>query len=195
MLGVSVKRIWSKAGALKLKKSAAYWIRTKRELSERAKSNIGLIAHQMKPGDTPWNIGKSYIPGGRCSSHWFRKGDPSKRWNLEDYAIGALRIDRTGDFQIKVANNHWESMGRYAWFLKTRRWPRKDCVVLRKNGDHFDVRDENLECVTRKTLIRRNSYWTRYPREVARLFQLKGAIKRQVNRIRKAHEPEHHGTA
>ena len=181
---------------LGLHKSDANWAREKKRLSEMAKSNEGLIRNQRKPGEAPWNVGLSYIPGGQCSSHWFRKGDVSKRWSAEDYAIGAIRITQDNDFQIKLADGYWEAMGRYAWFLKTGRWPRNGYVVVRKNGDHFDVQDENLECISRKTLIRRNSYWTNYPPEVARLIQLKSAIRRQTNRIEREHgQSEHHRTA
>lgn len=192
MLGVSVRRVWHKAFALGLKKSAGYWEREKARLRVLATTNTGIVANQRKPGETPWNKGISYMPGGNIKAGWFRRGNYSKRWNQEDYAIGALRINTDGDFQIKLADGHWESMGRYAWFLKTGRWPRKGLVVARKNDDHFDVRDENLECISRRTLIRRNGLWARYPPEFARLVQLKGAVTRQVHRIEKEHgQPQH----
>jgi len=187
MLGVNVKRVWAKAGEMKLRKSAAWWEREKVRLSALAKSNAGLIEHQMRPGQTPWNAGKSYMPGGNCKNGWFRKGQISKRWDQDDYAVGALRIDKD-DFQIKVGDGQWESMGRYAWFLMTGEWPKVGYVVVRKNGDHFDVRDENLECIHRRELVRRNSVWSRFPPEYAHLVQLKGAITRQVKRIEREHQ-------
>lgn len=43
--------------------------------------------------------------------------------------------------------------------------------------------------MSRHENMRRNSYHTNYPPEVARLVQLKGAISRQVNRIKKEAQP------
>lgn len=191
MLGVSVKRVWAKACDMRLGKSAGYWEREKARLSELAKSNAGLIEHQARPGEQPWNAGRSYMPGGNVTAGWFRKGQISKRWDQEKYAVGALRINTYGDFQIKFGNGHWESMGRYAWFLKTGHWPQDGMVVWRKNGDHFDVQDENLELITRSEAMKRNSFWNNYPPEYARLVQLKGAITRQVNRLGDEHERQH----
>lgn len=191
MLGVDVKRVWNKACQMKLGKSEGYWQREKARLSELAKSNAGLIERQMKPGEKPWNAGKSYMPGGNVKAGWFRKGQISKRWDQEQYAVGALRLDCKGELQIKFGNSNWKSMARYAWFLKTGRWPPAGYVVWRKNGDHFDVQDENLELITRAQAMKRNSFWEKYPHDVARLVQLKGAITRQVNRIGEQHERHH----
>lgn len=183
MLGVSVKRVWTKATSMRLGKSAAFRERQNAASRAQAMSDPRMIAHRIKPGSTPWNAGLHYIPGGRCRENWFRKGNYSVRWDREAYAIGALRITKDGVLEIKLADALWVSMARYAWFLMTGAWPPESHVVTPKNGDVHDVQDENLECIHRRELIRRNSVWARYPPEYGRLVQLRGAITRQVRRI------------
>lgn len=46
-----------------------------------------------------------------------------------------------------------------------------------------EITIDRLECITRAENLRRNGVW-RDP-ELGKLYQLKGAIARQVNRIRK----------
>jgi hypothetical protein len=43
-----------------------------------------------------------------------------------------------------------------------------------------------LELISRAENMRRNSYHTRYPKEVAQLIQLRGALNRQINKRLKA---------
>ena len=47
-----------------------------------------------------------------------------------------------------------------------------------------EITANKLECISRAENARRNSMWRLDP-EVAKLYQLKGAITRQVNRIKK----------
>jgi hypothetical protein len=62
-------------------------------------------------------------------------------------------------------------------------------VVRFKDGQRTtnvaDITLDRLECITQRENMRRNSNWTKYPVEVARLVQLKGAINRQINRMNK----------
>ena len=141
---------------------------------------------RFKPGLVPHNKGKRR-PGwnvGRMAETWFKPGSVSKRWDQDEYCIGALRITHDGIFQIKLGcgtKNGWVQMARYVWWSETGRWPRSDYVVRSKNGDPFDVRPENLECISRRQNMARNSIHNLPPELKSAVIQL-GALKRQINR-------------
>lgn len=145
-----------------------------------------MTATQFKPGQEAWNRGLHYMPGGNIRRGWFKKGGRSIRWPEDIYGIGALRVTTDGTLLIRSkpdrGRHGWEIMARFVW--RTERGPiPKGHVIRAINGDGHDTRIENLECITLAENARRNSHWNKYPKEVARLIQLKGAINRQVNRI------------
>ena len=53
----------------------------------------------------------------------------------------------------------------------------------RKTTDPARITADGLELVTRAELMRRNSYHNNYPKEVALLIQLKGALNRKINNL------------
>lgn len=190
-LGRPVGQVYAKAAERGLTKSAAFYASDLSARIKRGRRHPRMVASQFPRGHVPWNKGTHYTAGGRSAETRFKPGNYSRRWDREAYGVGALRIttdsDGPGTLQIKVSEgigqNVWVEMSHYAWWSATGRWPRRGQVVVRKNGDPDDTRFENLELVKRAELAYRNRVWTRYPPEVARLFQLKGAISRAVNRI------------
>jgi hypothetical protein len=55
-------------------------------------------------------------------------------------------------------------------------------VFKDKNREHIEI--ENLECISRRDLMLRNTVH-RLPKELVQVVQLKGALQRQINnRIR-----------
>ncbi len=62
----------------------------------------------------------------------------------------------------------------------------KGHALVFKDGNKQNTAVENLELLSRAELMRRNSYHTNYPKEVAQLVQLRGAITRQINKRSKA---------
>ena len=53
--------------------------------------------------------------------------------------------------------------------------------VIFRNGDPRDIRLENLECITRRALMARNSVHN-LPKPLAQTVQLLGALNRQIRR-------------
>lgn len=139
-------------------------------------------AHRFKKGQAPWNKGTHWTAGGRSKLTRFKKGNRSARWDPEIYALGALRINSDGGLDIKVREGlrAWDSMARYVW-TSEKGSIRKGWIIRAKNGDQHDTRIENLECISRRENLRRN-YHDRYPKELKRLVQLRGALNRQINK-------------
>lgn len=180
LIGRTLAATYGRAGTLKLHKSATYLTSPDAHRFDGLKG----IGTRFVKGQIPPNKGLRR-PGwsrGRMKETQFRKGQVSKRWDPQVYCIGALRITTEGYLEIKVREGRrgWDSMARYVW--QTERGPIPRGFVIRPiNGDVDDTRIENLQLQSRADLARAN-YTSRYPIELRRLIQLRGAITRQINR-------------
>lgn len=149
----------------------------------RRGDNVGW-AHRFPKGHVPANKGlrrPGWAPG-RMRETQFKKGNFSKRWDRDAYCVGALRINSDGGLDIKVKEGlrAWESLARYTW--RTERGPLPAGAVIRPiNGDPHDTRLKNLKLGTKASVMLENTYH-RYPKEIAQLIQLRGALQRQINK-------------
>lgn len=190
-LGHSLSSTYARAHALGLHKSAEFMSRVEsgRLASGRwAPGSTPGLKTRFLPGHASWNKGKCYNPGGRSVETRFRPGQASRRWDPAVYCVGALRITTDGCLLIRVGPGpkEWMMMTRYAWWSATGHLPRRDQVVRAKNGDPHDCRIENLELVTRRENMLKNSVHT-LPKPLAQLVQLRGALVRKIrNQERKA---------
>lgn len=100
--------------------------------------------------------------------------------------IGTERRDKDGHLVRKVSDTRnkqadWQPVKNIAWRQSFGEIPPGLFVICQdRNPDNIDP--ENLALVTRAQNMHRNSFRTNHP-ELAQLYQLKGAINRQVNRI------------
>lgn len=141
-------------------------------------ANIG----RFVKGGTSWNKGRHFDPGGRSVETRFKPGNRPHTWN----PIGHVRTTADGYLERKLTDTgctrrDYVGLHILLWREHHGEIPRGHAIVFR-NGDKTDIRIENLECVTRQELMRRNSYHTNYPKPVRRLIQLRGAITRQINK-------------
>ena len=60
-------------------------------------------------------------------------------------------------------------------------------AVVFKNGNKADIRIENLELITRRELMARNTVHN-LPKPLAQLVQLRGALVRKINRLNQTKE-------
>ena len=61
-------------------------------------------------------------------------------------------------------------------------------IVVFKTPDKMNCDISNLELITREENMRRNSY-LRYPEDIRRLIQIKGALNRQINKQNDTNNP------
>lgn len=178
--GRNLTTVYQRAYKLGLEKTPEY-LASPAACRLRRGDNVG-AAFRFKKGQTSWNKGLHYKPGGRAKLTQFKKGQRSARWPVEDYPIGALRINTDGQIDIKIKEGlrAWYCLARFVWMTERGPIPRGHCVRPR-NGDQHDTRIENLELITRAENLRRN-WHDRYPLAIKQMVQLRGALQRQINK-------------
>ncbi len=145
------------------------------------------IATQYAKGQTPANKGlrrPGWSPG-RMSETQFRRGERSgvaaKLWK----PIGTERMSKDGYLERKTNNDlplqaRWRAVHLLLWEAANGPLPKGHAIAFR-NGNKRDVRLDNLECITRRDLMRRNTIHN-LPEPVARTAQLLGALNRQIRK-------------
>lgn len=149
---------------------------------------------RFQPGQPPANKGlrrPGWAPG-RMASTQFKKGQMAGAAQRNYQPIGTERISKDGYLERKVTDDHpvparrWVGVHRLVWEAANGPIPPGHAVAFRE-GKRTAVAEEitvdRLELVSRVELMRRNSYHNNYPKEVAQLIQLKGALNRKINRL------------
>lgn len=188
-LGRTYSQVAQKAAARGLKKSAAYLASPAAHRLDGVKG----MGTRFEKGQAAWNKGMKGVVGVQeaCRATQFKKGRPAHE--ARNYQpIGTLRVNADGVLERKVTDDpsvypsrRWAPVHRLAWEAEHGPVPAGCAVVFkpgRKTTDPALITPDSIECLTRAELMRRNSYHTNYPPEVARLIQLTGAIKRQINK-------------
>lgn len=175
-MGRSVASIKNQAVKLGLRKSDAYFA-----------SKPGAF----KSGHTPWNKDKPGSTGTHpnCRKAWFKKGHRG--------GMAARNYKRMGSHRIKddllekkvlddgAPHRRWVAVHRLVWEAANGPIPEGHVAVFkpgRKTHVEAEITLDRIEVITRAENMRRNSYHTRYPKEVAQLIQLRGALNRQINK-------------
>lgn len=191
-LGIKLSVVYRRAAYMGLRKSDAYY----------ADGSNGRLAPgtakgrdtRFQPGLVPWNKGlKGFKAGGRSAETRFKKGE---MWGAAQHnylPIGTLRLSKDGYLERKVTDDRniaparrWVGVHRLVWQAAHGPIPKSHAVVFlpgRFTNELEKLTLDRLELITRRELLRRNSYHTNYPTEVRSLVHLKGQITRQVNRI------------
>lgn len=174
------------AYALGLEKSAAFRAsplsgRLVKGCAERGR------ATRFVKGQKSWNTGTKGIVTGGVETQ-FKKGNRPHTWK----PLGSERL-LDGYLCRKMTDTgysprDWVPVHILMWREAFGAIPPKHTVCF-KDKDRTHIRLDNLELVSREELMRRNSYHTNYPREIAQLIQLRGAVQRQINR-RERHEKQ-----
>ena len=182
-LGRTAHAIGMKAAALGLRKSAEF-------LASPASG-------RLRPGNVPPNKGQPYPTRGRAIETQFKPGNKPH----STLPIGSYRLNPDGHLQRKVSDasgcnsKRWRNVAELVWTEAHGPLPPKHIVVF-KPGQRTAVLEEitldRVECISLAENARRNHPKNKHP-ELAKLVQLKGAITRQVNRIRQQN-PENHAT-
>jgi len=149
------------------------------------KISPGQIPNLFKKGMTPWNKGMKGLNIGVTRTQ-FKPGQTPRSW----LPLGSYRVLQ-GDLQIKwreypgSSSKRWKPVSRLVWEACRGPVPAGSIVIFKpgtRSTEVEHIRIENLECVTRKESAMRNHPRTKSP-ELGRLYSIKGAIARQVNRI------------
>lgn len=195
MIGRGTGSVHQKAAQLGLSKSEAFKASDKSGRILRGRKDPRMTATQFRPGLQPWNKG---VPGStglhpNCQRTQFRKGEMSGAAQHNYVPIGSYRINGDGHLEQKMTDDpalaptrRWTPVYRLVWERENGPIPQGHMVVFRpgmKTAVLELITTDRLECITRAENARRNHPANRSP-ELAKLVQLKGAITRQVNRIK-----------
>lgn len=198
-IGRDVGAVYQKAAALGLTKSEAFKNSDRSGRIQRGRQHPSMVASQFKPGLQPWNKG---VPGStglhpNCQRTQFRKGQMNGAAQHNYVPIGSYRINGDGHLEQKMTDDptlaptrRWTPVYRLVWERENGPIPQGHLVVFRpgmKTAVLELITTDRLECITRAENARRNHPRNKHP-ELARLVQLKGAITRQVNRIKQQQE-------
>jgi len=176
------------------------------KLFGRSAKAIGIKAHKMRlsksaeclklarfaSGHATWNKGKPGSTGKHpnCRPTQFKAGERTGAAHRNYRPIGAELIDKDGNVIRKVSDTgnrrkDWRPVHVLAWEAVNGPLPAGHIVVFTdRNNRNFAP--SNLEAITRAENMRRNSYLTRYPKDVADLIRMRGVLNRKINHRSKA---------
>lgn len=188
LVGHSVSSTYQMSIKLKLGKSDAF--KASEASGRLTKLSASGFNHRFKKGHASWNKGTHWTAGGRSVETRFKKGRrPEESHNYRP--VGSLRVTQDGILEQKVTDDQsvyparrWVSVQRLVWEAAHGPIPAGHSVVF-KNGERTTVFEEisvdRLECLSRADLMRRNTLH-RYPKDIQRAIQLRGALMRQINK-------------
>ena len=189
-LGRSPRSLYSRANMEGLQKSAAYTARKRAAEAERLRSGGG-VKHRFQKGLRPWNTGmKGLQVGGRAKETQFKKGQLNGKAAQHWMPIGSHRVNADSYLDRKVRDDgppqrRWIGVHRLIWIEANGPIPEGHAIAF-KPGRHTIVLEQitldALELVSRRELMRRNSYHNNYPKELGLVIQLRGQVTRQINR-------------
>lgn len=147
-------------------------------------------AFRFSKGHVPANKGlrrPGWSPG-RMKETQFKKGQQPPNWK----PLGTVLTDSDGYLRVKIAeggfsqgfgdSSVWAFAHRFVW-EETRGPIPPGYVVVFKDGNREHCEIENLECISRADLARRNAMWNRFPPELIEAILLNGAIKRKLRSL------------
>jgi hypothetical protein len=182
-LNRSRRCLWVRARLLGLSKNAAALRRIGLNPAFRAAG----VSHRFQKGHVPWSKGTHFKAGGRSAETRFRKGESlnrmpigSTRWIGDGHSDRRYLYRKVSDVPLVPYTVNWKAEHHLRWERYRGPVPEGYALVFR-NGDRSDVRIANLELITRRELMRRNTIH-RLPPELVEVIRLRGALVRQIRR-------------
>lgn len=173
LLNRTEKQVYAKAKCMGIKKSKEYLASPAAgQLQHRL--DAGMSTRFVK-GGTSWNKGQSGLPvNERSIATQFKKGITPHN----SVPVGTeVVID--GYLKIKVGEpKQWKFVHRKNWEESNGSIP-KGMALIFKDGNRMNCAIENLELLTRKELMSRNTI-ARFPPELRSTIKLMAKVKRKI---------------
>lgn len=187
----TVSSLYGRADKLGLAKTAEYLA----SLAACSPLRDAGAPFRFTKGQVPANKGTrrpGYAPG-RMRETQFKKGERHGIAERVYQQIGAERVSKDGYLERKVNDDlplqrRWRAVHLLVWEAANGPLPPGHAVAF-KNGDQTHIRLENLECITRRELMARNTVHN-LPEELVKTIQLLGALNRQINKRSNHHEDQ-----
>lgn len=169
ILGRTTAAVHDRAKILGIKKSPAWFSIPESGVKNLTKGG----STRFRKGQVAWNKGKKGLMGPNRTS--WKKGRKPHNTKYD----GA--ISWRGGYRYKrIAEGQWEALHVIKWTKLRGKIPHGKVVVF-KNHDPADCKIANLELVSRKELMKRNSIH-RYPEEIKSAILHLGAYKRKLRK-------------
>ena len=194
-----VTTVYQQAARLGLHKTAEFLASPLSGLLTKGHMRPESVATQFQKGHTPANKGLRRLgwSAGRMAETQFRKGERRGKAAENWKPIGTILQDAEGYLRLKVREARhgqeatgfgntevWSLLQRHVWEQHFGPIPAGHVITF-QDGQRQNCAPENLECISRADLARRNTMWNRYPRELAEIIQLTGAVKRKIRKQEK----------
>jgi hypothetical protein len=183
---------YARAKILGLAKSAAY-LASPAACRLRRGDHVG-AAFRYPKGHVPANKG-TRRPGwsvGRMKETQFKKGESTNRMPLGSTRLIEGYVYRKVSEVPHVAYTvNWKPEHHLLWTAAHGPIPAGHALRF-KNGDRLDVRLDNLELITRRGLMARNTIHN-LPPQLAQTVQLIGALTRQINKRTRGDDHDNDG--
>lgn len=180
LVGLPKKAVYIKAGALGLRKSAAFFA------SEASGRTNGVRGGEtrFKKGHKSWNKGMKGLQIGGEATQFKPNAIPK---NV--LPVGHIRITKDGYLEIKTAPGlrKWVLLHRWRWQQAHGQYPPKGVPIAFKDGNKQNCDISNLELVSRGEMMRRNTIHN-LPKELVEIVQLRGRLNRKINKQGEQHE-------
>jgi hypothetical protein len=179
LLGRGISAVYNRAHTLGVEKS---------EESFKllyGKPKLGPVATQFKKGHVPLNKGlrrPGWAPG-RMAETQFKKGQVP----ANHLPIGSKRRDDNGYRYRKISETgcqrrDWVAIHRTLWQRFRGPIPAGHALAF-KDENSDNIRIGNLELITRKELMLRNTIHNQYPKDVVNAIIMAGALKRKIREM------------
>lgn len=148
-------------------------------------------ATRFQKGMVPWNKGVKGSTGNHPNSvrTQFKKGAMSGAAQHNYRPIGSTRISKDGYLERKINDTHpvparrWVGVHRLVWEAVHGPIPEGHIVVFKSGMKTIDpdlITIDRLELISKAENMRRNTLH-RFPKELARAIQMRGALNRKIN--------------
>jgi len=136
---------------------------------------------RIKKGNIPANKGKKMKPEvyQKAKPTMFKKGNVPSNTKYDGYT--SVRVDNKGIpyIHVRISKGKFELLHRKLW-MDAYGPIHPGMVVAFKNGNQADVRLDNLELISRRDNMLRNSVH-RFPEDLRLTIQLLGALNHRIN--------------
>jgi len=180
VFGRDTAGIYRKANKMGIRKSSAFKQQLKKEAGERLKKYGD--ATRFPKGHVPANKGlRGFDAGGRSHETRFRKGNLPQTW----VPVGSETTDSDGYLKRKVADTRkrtdWRFVHVLTWEEHSGREVPAGHVVVFRDGDRANLAPDNLDVISRKELMARNTIHN-LPEELQSTIHALGRLKRVIRK-------------
>jgi len=179
-IGVTPDQAYIKASSLGIRKTKEFLRAVGQAMAAKAPESVK--KNRFQPGHSTWNKGKPFEARGRSAETQFKSGSKP-----HSYApIGSERLSKEGYLQRKLTDTgygpaDWVPVHHIVWMEAGNPRPKRSEALVFRDRNKRNFALENLELISRKELMVRNSVHRHGP-EIRMASQLRGALNRVIKR-------------